>query len=243
LGKPSREERVWVDRIEQVRASLADSQTPLTITDFGAGKRTSDGVEQGESQDAIVRTLGDMTASSKPARWAYLLFRLIRQLEPESCLELGACVGISAGYQAAALELNGAGRLLSLEGAEVLAARSSQTLEELGLSDRASVRQGAFAATLPGALADLRPLDWVFVDGHHVEEATIEYTELIVPALSGEAVVVYDDINWSPGMQRAWARIEADPRFSLTVDLRTVGLAVVSGVRPTGRRNLSIPYG
>ena len=78
-----------------------------------------------------IRTLGDMTRSSTSPRWAYLLFRLIRELRPESVLEMGSCVGISACYQAAALELNGAGKLLTLEGAPVLAARTARSIEEL----------------------------------------------------------------------------------------------------------------
>ena len=42
--------------------------------------------------------------------------RLVRELRPHSCLELGTGVGVSAGYQAAAMELNGVGRLLTLDG-------------------------------------------------------------------------------------------------------------------------------
>ena len=41
-----------------------------------------------------------------------ILFRLIRNLEPSSCVELGSCVGISASYQAGALSLNKKGQII-----------------------------------------------------------------------------------------------------------------------------------
>ena len=124
----------------------------------------------------------------------------------------------------------------------MLADRSARTLAELGLSHRAAVRQGTFADTLGAAVGELAPLDWAFVDGHHAEEPTLAYTETILPALSSEAIVVFDDINWTPGMRRAWARIQADERFNMTVDLRSVGLAVVTAT-PPAKRSLSISYG
>lgn len=242
LGRPTAEEAAWIERIERMRASLAVSVEPLEIEDFGAGKRDEENTQETRTVATTIRTLGDMTDSSKPPRWAYLLFRLTREFRPETALELGACVGISAAYQAAAMELNGTGRLLSLEGSSVLAQRSTRTIKDLGLADRASVRRGAFADTLADSLAEMRPLQWAFLDGHHAEAATMEYTEAIVPQLAPEAIVIYDDINWSPGMRSAWQRVIADPRYALTVDLGSVGLAVVSSQIAT-KRSLAIPYG
>jgi predicted O-methyltransferase YrrM len=241
-GSPSAEEQAWVERIEALRTSLLQSAEPLEIEDFGAGKRDRLDTQEHRDVQTTTRTLGHMTLSSKPERWAYLLFRLIRELRPTTCVEMGACVGISAAYQAAALEMNGSGQLVSLEGADVLARRSTQTLDELGLGHRASVRLGPFAETLPPVLAELSPLDWVFVDGHHAEKATLDYAEMILPALGTEAVVVFDDINWSAGMRRAWESIQQDERFSLTVDMRSVGLAVVSAGRQV-RGSISVSFG
>ena len=240
-NRPSPEESAWIDRIEQKRSELARSPEPMQVTDFGAGRghRFDDGTA--DTEHTTTRTLAEMTRSSKPAPWAYLLLRLARELRPDSVLELGACVGISAAYQAAALELNGHGRLVTLEGSDVLAERSARTLDELGLGGRASVQVGRFAETLSEAARSLRPVGIAFIDGHHVETATLDYLEQILPHAAGEAVLVFDDINWSEGMQRAWHAIEASGRFALTVDLRSVGLAVLSDTA-TGRQSLTIPY-
>ncbi|HYP44810.1 MAG TPA: class I SAM-dependent methyltransferase [Propionibacteriaceae bacterium] len=239
---PQGQEKLWVDQIERLRSLLAGSVQALQIEDFGAGP--SHAFDNGEfhTVHTQTRTVGRMTTFSKPSHWAYLLFRLVRELRPESVVELGSCVGISACYLASALELNGIGRLVTLEGAQPLAERSTRSLEELGLTHRASVRAGRFTDTLDDALGDLRPVAMAFVDGHHIEQATLDYAEQILDAACDEAVLVFDDINWSDGMRAAWRSITADPRFALTVDLRSIGIAVVSR-SATSRHNLQIAYG
>ena len=234
-GQHTPDERRWIRRIEALRAFLLTSPEVFDMTDFGAGPRSS-------TTPPSERTIGHMTRSSKPPRWADLLFQLVRSTGATSLLEMGACVGISAAYQGAALELNGGpGRLISLEGVKALQARSARTLEELGLADRAEVRLGEFGATLPTAIDDLEPIDYAFIDGNHQESATVDYADQLHPHLADEALLIFDDINWSSGMARAWQSIVADQRYALTIDLRSVGLAVVSA-SSTERTALSIGY-
>ena len=221
----SAEERAWCDRIEAKRRELSTSTEVVEFAAFD-GEPTPD------------RTVGKMTESSKPARWAYLLFRIVRAPKPASALELGACVGVSAAYQAAALELNGAGRLVSLEGVPALAERSELTQKELGLDERCRFVLGRFADTLPGVLDELGTIDYAFVDEHHQEKPTREYTELILAHARPGTVLVYDDLAHFPGVYRAWQTFQDDPRFGLMVDLRTIGIAVVGGRHEL----LGIPY-
>ena len=241
LPRPSAEERAWIRRIELMRAFLSGSGAQLEIEDFGAGGKYRFDTGEEHTRNVVHKTLGRMTDSSLVPRCAYLLFRLVRELQPQGVIEMGACVGISACYEAAALELNGSGRLLTLEGSEVLAERSSHTIADLDLAHRARVRIGHFADTLTAAIAELEPVGFAFIDGNHVEKATVDYMNELVPHAADEAVLVFDDINWSPGMRRAWASIVADPRFAMTVDMGTMGLAVVSA-SATGRTDLTVPY-
>lgn len=238
---PDAPEKDWIDQVERLRGLLAGSTQPLQIEDFGAGPSAVFDTGALHTVHEEVRTVGRMTTHSKPPQWAYLLFRLVREVKPRSVLELGACVGVSACYQAAALDLNGTGQLVTLEGAASLAERSTRSLEELGLTHRASVRTGRFTDTLEDVLVKLKPVDMAFIDGHHVEQATLQYMEQILGAVGEEAVLVFDDINWSDGMRRAWQSIVADERFALTVDLRSVGVAVVSQ-SATKREHLKIAY-
>lgn len=240
-SRPSPEEAAWITRIEKLRSLLASSPAVMEIDDFGAGPAHAYDTGAVDTVHRVSRTLGQMTGSSKPPAWAYLLFRLARELKPMSVIELGACVGISACYQAAALELNGAGRLVTLEGADVLAARSSRSIEEMGLAHRAQVRLGRFTDTLPDVVDEYAPVDMAFIDGHHVEQATLDYAEQILGRASDEALVIFDDIRWSAGMERAWQTVVDDDRYALTVEMRQLGLAVVSR-SATARQHISISY-
>ncbi len=50
---------------------------------------------------------------------------------------------------------------------------------------------------------------------------------MIKPHLAPGAVLVYDEIHWSSGMERAWAAIAADPDLCVIVDLTSIGIAVL----------------
>jgi predicted O-methyltransferase YrrM len=177
--------------------------------------------------------------ASKPPFWCGLLFELIRTVHPKSCIEMGTAVGISAAYQGAALRLNGDGDLVTLEGAGSLANIARKNFQELGL-DTVDVVVGRFQDTLPDVLASRKPVDYVFVDGHHDERATLDYFDQILPFLSGISLVVFDDIAWSDGMKRAWGRIAHHEAVEVAVDLGPVGLCVVDRTG-AGARYFRIP--
>ena len=239
IGRHSRAERDWIDQIEALRALLLMSHCEFQMTDFGAGTRRA---EVSGAGTTTIRTIGNVARASKPRRWAELLFCLVRSTGASSLLELGSCVGISAAYQAAALEVNGGdGRLISLEGVEALAERSARTIEEIGLSHRVEVRVGEFGTTMSRAIGDLEPIDFAFIDGNHDEAATIAYADQLHPHLAREAVLIFDDISWSEGMSRAWQHVVSDQRYALTVDLKFVGIAVVS-TNATTSQHLQISY-
>lgn len=213
--------------IEARRREVCASTRVIRMVDFGAGA-PEEGLEQAQMDAGrtFETTVGEMaTRGSKLPHWCRLLHRLVRECRPERCLEMGTCAGISGSYQAAALALNGTGRLVSLEGAPDLAEVSRETFANLGLTN-AEVRVGPFHRTLAQAISDLAPLEYVFVDGHHDEAATWDYFEKIHPHLALPALLVFDDIGWSEGMRRAWDRIAADPRVAFSVDLFHLGIVV-----------------
>lgn len=223
----SPQERVWVEKIESLRHRLESSPHEISITDYGAGSRhlalTAEEMYRGR---VVTSTTGEVCRrGSKSYRWALLLFKLIRELKPSVCVELGTSLGISAAYQAAALELNRKGKIVSLEGAESLALLAKENLEQLGLA-RVIVVIGRFQDTLESVLREYAPIEFAFVDGHHVEHATLAYFEQIFPSLSENAVLVFDDIAWSEGMKRAWSTIMEDKRVGVCVDLVTVGICI-----------------
>jgi predicted O-methyltransferase YrrM len=220
---PSAEERNWFEHIESLRAELSASEERVEVPDFGAGS-PEDGPRSGVQ--ITTEIIGEACRNySKSQEWSALLFHLVHRLHPKNVIELGTCLGISAAYQGAALELNGAGAITTLEGAPSFAHIARRNFERLGLGHRVTVISGPFDETLDDALRR-GPVDFAYIDGHHDEAATVRYFEQFLPHLSPKAALVFDDIAWSSGMARAWKHIRQDSRMTATFDLESIGICL-----------------
>lgn len=220
FGRLPREERAWVDRIEAHRRRLPSEVASIPGRD---SRDLSTSERMGEASSAL-------RWMSLPPFLGRFLLRLVRELAPRSCLELGTGFGISTAYQAAALELNGEGRMLSLDVAGMTEI-AEPALARLGLSDRVELLPGLLEDTLATARERSAPIDYALLDADHTEEGTVAAFDAILPALSEGAVVVVDDIDWSPEMQAAWRAVRGHRAVSAAVDLRRLGIAVVSAER------------
>lgn len=227
-GPGSGPSAAWFSRIEALRSRLKGDHTALSITDYGAGS-TGDNRSVAEMEQGVQvhKSVSDMCGASKAPFWASILHEVVREYRPETGLELGTCLGLSAAYQASAMELNDSGRFLTLEGAESLADVSAGNLDELGLSDRVSIVRGRFSDTLDSAIAQLEPIEYAFIDGHHDEHATIDYFEQLLPHLAERSVLVFDDTSWTEGMKRAWQTIISHDAVTLSADLGAFGICVL----------------
>ena len=223
------EEKVWIDKIEQLRENLNASTTKISLVDYGAGKSDEHRPQQDMyTGKTVTTTVGEVCRSgSKSPFWSFLLYNLVREFKPAVCIELGTCLGISASYQAVALSLNKAGKIVTIEGAKTLAKYAEQNIQTIGL-ENVRVVAGRFQDVLDEVLNESRPVDFAFIDGHHDEKATMIYFNKIIPFLANQGVVlVFDDISWSPGMKKAWKKIKVDERVKISVDLRKVGICLM----------------
>lgn len=159
--------------------------------------------------------------------WAAILFRLLREFRPNVGFELGTCVGVSGAYHAAAMKLNQTGHLVTFEVHDAKIEIARANFESLGL-DNVDIVEGPFQETLEQELVKRAPVDYVFIDGQHEEKATIDYFHMSLPHISDKAVFVFDDINWSDGMKRAWKVIRDHPRTKVAVDLHRIGICLVA---------------
>jgi predicted O-methyltransferase YrrM len=226
LGWTPHEEREWIVRIEARRRELAADKTAVP-PGFEAGSKGSPAVRPATVEEPVP-IWGISAMFSIPSAWGVFQMRLIRELAPESCLELGAGLGVSAAYQAAALELNGTGKLTTLEGARAWAAIAEEGLSALGLAGRGEVRPGPIDDTLPEVAPLIAPIDYAFLDADHTEEATRDHFDITLPHLSPGAVVLLDDITTSREMSRAWKTIRRRERVSASLALGRMGLVAVS---------------
>ncbi len=197
---------------EVYRKSLLADHRLLEVEDLGAGSRS--GKVRTRRVSEIART------SAKPERYSQLLYRLAVYFNHTRILEMGTSLGVTSSYLA---QVPGLEQLVTMEGAGAVAdiAEKHFNLCRLG---RVRVLRGDFASHLGAAIADLEPMDMVFIDGNHRFEPTLEYFEALLPYTHEESCIVFDDIHWSAGMEAAWDRIRQDERVTLSIDLFFIGL-------------------
>lgn len=218
LGAVPSDESDWSARIEAWRRALTAEHAA----------RTASSQSRGGASSRLIEYI------SLPPVWGLFLMRLVRELAPRSCVELGTGFGISAAYQAAALELRGEGRIATLDGSAELMAQARRGFSSLGL-ERVETCVGPLSETLEETLGRIAPIDYALLDAEHTEEATLRHFDALVPHLAADAVVVLDDIPWparSPWtleMRGAWRTIKRSDSVAMAIDLGRMGVIVTPG--------------
>jgi predicted O-methyltransferase YrrM len=209
------DEARWIERIEQRRDEFAARPGRIAIQPDPS---------PGRPRDYPPRQLARVSSIHRP--WGRFLMRLVRDLRPQSCIELGGAIGISAAYQGAALELNREGSLRSVEGSAQLVELARETLSALRI-DRVEVIEGRFDDVLEGVLAEASPIDFAYLDAGKGREHNLLQFHRLLPHLSPGAALIMDDVHWSREMKEAWGEIRGHERVALSVDLWRLGACLM----------------
>lgn len=198
--------------IAYLRKKLLTSKEIIKVTDYGAGSQVFK-----KEQRAISKIVKH---ASIPPKFGRLLFRLVHHFSPCNILELGTSLGMSTLYQAKAMP---SANIISLEGCPNTAqiARSNFSVLQAHNID---VVVGQFKDTLSTVLKKFETLDFIFIDGHHQQEATLSYFEQCLPFIHNNSIIIFDDIHWSSGMEKAWQAIKKHPNISVTIDVFKFGI-------------------
>jgi len=206
----------WIEGIEAHRRKLLKDNSLLAPEKSDVG-----GIHDNN------RSVRDAALVSKPPRSARLLFFLTRALKSRSIIEMGTNVGISSAYIAAGQKAASIKepKLTTLESSPFRIEIAKRIHSNLDLGQTLFI-QGDFDDNLGPALDSMRIVDLAFIDGNHKFKPTLRFTEMLLDKSDEDIVLIYDDIRWSDGMEKAWKQIEQDPRFAITLDLNTMGIAV-----------------
>lgn len=198
--------------IEYLRADLKRNNTVLTVEDFGAGSHT---------KQYNQRTVSSIASSAlKTPKFSRLLFRMVNHYQPNTILELGTSLGITTCYLACA---KNDASVITLEGAPAVASAAKENFERLRLQNIQTIT-GNFDNTLPGVLQKLASVDFVFVDGNHRKEPTLNYFHQLLQKRNEYSVFIFDDIHWSKDMEEAWDIILQHEDVTLSIDLFFIGI-------------------
>lgn len=198
--------------LAKLRKQLVSNSQTLTITDFGAGSK---------KLNSNTRSIKQITKYGiAPKRQAEFLYRLVNFLNPHSIIEMGTSVGLTTLYLAKAKPN---ATVYTLEGSQALVDFSGALFKQEAC---ANIKQltGNFNDTFPQLLNTLPSIDFLYIDGNHAYEPTMSYFELALQKKTVQSVFVFDDINWSEGMQRAWKEIYQHKDVTLSLDFFYFGI-------------------
>lgn len=199
--------------IESKRKSLLSKNDEcIEVEDLGAGSFSKAGKKR--SIAAIAK------GAAKHPKFARVLYHMIRRYEIDSVLELGTSLGLTTRYLALAGEQV---KVQTIEGAPALAVHTSAAFQkESYLNIKTLV--GDFNDVLPTAIAGMKGRKLFFVDGNHQYPPTIKYFETILEVCGEEDILVFDDIHWSRGMEKAWQEIKNNERVTCSINLFFIGI-------------------
>ncbi|WP_449437588.1 O-methyltransferase [Pedobacter steynii] len=90
--------------------------------------------------------------------------------------------------------------------------------------ENVELQVGNFDVLLPEIIDKRDKLDFVYIDGNHRKEATLNYFNWCLPKVHENSLLIFDDIYWSKGMKEAWEEIKNHPDVIVTIDLFWIGL-------------------
>lgn len=158
------------------------------------------------------------------------LYRLMVFTKTKMSLELGASVGMSGLSMSLA---NKKGLHTSVEGNSSLADCTNALFKKFGLVNAHCVN--ASFETFFLNTSNLHMYDFVFIDGDHRYQATLENFGKLLPLLTEDAIILVDDIHWSFDMNKAWQELTQHPAIHCSLEMPRWGLLFKSKKLTKGR--------
>lgn len=199
--------------IEQIRKSCLENETEIEVVDLGAGSRLD-----GKGKRRSIRFICKSFAKNR--KLCRLLYQTVKHLRPLVTIELGTSLGISSMYLAKGFN---EGTVYTIEGCPNTSNLARLHFKQAGVENLVSVT-GNFDDKLPALLEELGRFDCMYIDGNHTFEATTRYFDTLLPHIKNNSFVIFDDIHWSSDMTRAWEKIIAHERVTMSVDFFHLGM-------------------
>lgn len=201
-------------KIEEQRKYLLNNSNLIEIVDFGEAAGAAGYIT------ALKKVKEVAKKNSISPKQGQLLHRVIKYFKPEILLELGTSLGVSSMYQVSAAPDS---FYVGMEGCATTAAIAERNLQKFSDETSYSLVIGNFNVMLPGVLEKIEKIDYAFVDGNHTYESTLKYFNSMLPLVNKNSVLVFHDIHWSNGMEKAWMEIIKNPAVTISIDIFHMG--------------------
>lgn len=206
------------EELNAIRKEIQTNSTSIDITDYGAGSKKLS--NQVDINKRIVKDIAKHGIAQK--KQAEFLYRLLNKFKPKTVVELGTSIGLTTLYLSKAVPK---AKVYTIEGCANLYQFSKQLFKNSNktLSNITSIN-GNFNTEFPKLLTQINTLDFLYIDGNHAYEPTMNYFNLALEKKNTHSIFVFDDIYWSEGMQKAWKEICSHKEVTLSLDLFYFGI-------------------
>ncbi len=201
------------DRCENYRKELLQNQEEITYEIFNSDHR------------ATVQDICAKAASS--SSWCRFLYFIVKSIAQPAVLEIGTNVGMSGSYILEAMPDFSDSKFRTMEGLPQLCELSRKQFAVIKRKVDCKVIQGLYENTFPDVLQEDIQFNALFIDGNHQKEPTLHYFKELKKKAANPAIFIFDDINWSEGMQEAWMQIRTDPEVNYSIDLYEQGIVII----------------
>jgi len=197
------------EQLSSIRTALLTNHSRIQRAGIGASRKPK---EESISQIAA-RILSTQ-------HWCEAFYRIAKHANPQCIVELGSGLGLSTLYWAKAAQQ---AQVHTFEGDAELA-NLDRALFEREKASNIILHEGLFEETLPVYLQTNPRIDIAFIDGDHTYDATIGNFRMMLPFLHENSTVIFDDIHWSSGMERAWNEIKTMNEVQQSIDFFRLGM-------------------
>lgn len=205
--------------IERRRELLLACDDVLEVLDFGSA-----GAPDGK---VIQRRVSDIAKTHlESPKIGQTLFRIVHFLgqhekRPLEILELGTSLGVTTAYLASVDSRN---RVMTMEGSGSVLQIAQGVWRALRLENIEWIEGNIDDTLFNNARTRI---DIAYLDANHTYEATLRYTDILLPRLPEKGILILDDIHYSAEMEQAWEKLKKDDRVTTTIDLYHIGIVFV----------------
>lgn len=200
------------DNIDTIRQQYIANKTSIAVTDKGAGSKFG---------PVKTKTIAQIARhSSIKKKYGELLSRLITNFNPSNIIELGTSLGISTLHLSLPRKST---PIVTIDACSECANLAAQTFKQQECNN-IQINIATFDDVLPQIIENIHQIDFVFIDGNHRGDATLNYFHLLLQKSHSNTIFVFDDIYWTQDMNQAWKTICQHPKVTLTVDVFQFGI-------------------
>lgn len=167
-------------------------------------------------------SLEQIARTGKNKKWGIVLNLLSRDSKAKYGVELGTCAGFSAMYLSMTNIME---KLITVEGSSELYQLAKSNLSEF---KNVKIENCLFDEAISERIGEFKGiLDLAYIDGHHEKVATLHYFDKLLPYMSDQCLVIFDDISWSQDMRDCWNELTQRKEFLHCFDLGAIGVGLV----------------